>query len=170
MPNIPVISSPFSAVYVGDAYLSTVLQKVFCLRTDGAAIKEEVEQVWNPATRTWEQDGDHVVTVTLTFLFGDDTTRKLVRGLSLAALDVNDPPGEQMYSLLLIHPQATLKESRWLPEVRTVRSWETNHQKDKGTQYVIEFEGRNRDATADLLIAETTATLKSSYLGVRSPY
>jgi hypothetical protein len=172
MPARSIIIYPFSLVYVGNYGSSDVLTRVTALRTRGASIEESFPTQWlrcldDAYSYNTIQSDFHTARVTLAFYCGDDMTVRLTRGLSISA-DINDPPGNANYILLLVAPSETDKESYFLPRVRVEKVREVRYSKEEATVIEVTFLATARNPNTSIIYKNTPAALDST-MGAVSP-
>lgn len=169
MPTPSVLVAPFEGAYIGNYGSLSKMTQIHAIRTEGAKIEEAWPTEYNTATKTAEGVGNHIIKVTLTFLYDDDMATRLSRGLSITA-SINDHPSNQEYLLFLVHPNYTGKHSYWFPKIRTVQSYEKNYEKGRPTQLAVEFIAEDRDPDVVLHLKDTVAALQAVIGAPRAPF
>lgn len=157
----------FSAVFLGDTGVGTVLTKLKPLRTGGCSVDEEVNREWVDSVGNQVQSGRHTIQTTLTFYDDGDMITKIARGIPLTG-NATDPPGDAQYVLFLVNSNPLTPNSYLLPSCQTITRFVANYDKGNPTQVAITFTDQDRDRTANIEYKNTQAALKA-ILGGRSP-
>ncbi len=150
-----------SAIFVANLGASS-FQKLRSYRTNGAEIsdslpREFVQEVGGPL-----QAGFYNVSLNMTFLSDDATIYKIAKGISLSG-NVNDPPGNQVYSVFVLNANPKLEKSYYFPAVATYKPLTTNYNKDKPTIMPITLIGTDRSSVTNLLDKGTFPYLLTTY-------
>ena len=169
MPLISVPIGPIRAFYVGIYGDSSVLTRIFDIRTGGNELAETLPSDPLPVLNYGSIQADlHKVETTITFNSVSDTIIRMARGLALSA-DINDPMGQSEYAILMLCGNFSKKESYYLPRVITDKNNTINRSKTTATASAIRYYINDRDVTVDLHYQGTAAELKV-IMGSRSPY
>lgn len=169
MPIVTCPIGPIRAFYVGIYGDSSVLTRVFDIRTGGNELVETLPSDSLPALNYSSIQSDlHRVETTITFYSVSDLVTRLTKGLTLSE-DLNNPIAQNEYAILLLCGNLNNKESYYLPRVLTERSKTTNLSKTNATAVPVKFYISDRDCTVPLIYQNTAAALKTT-MGSRSPY
>ena len=159
--------APFEAVYIGDYGSNSVLTRIDAVRTEGARFSQRMETEYTPLIDAEEQVGDVVIECQLSF-FENDQIKKLVRGVSIAG-SPTAALGTQQYSVFLVHPNYTARQSYWLPQVSTVRDKSTEYTKSGASIIRVTFRGTFRSVYKVLELQESVQNCLTS-IGSRAPF
>ena len=160
MPKQSTPIGPFSSLYIGLTSQATALSSVNSVRTGGGTVEENLPTEYVVALENSIQSGNHTCRVTLSFLGDADETTRLVRGLSPFATNINAPPAQTQYALLLIN--AAGDGGYYFPKVRTEKTYRRAYSKTSTTNTDIVFITENRDVTVSLMTKGNLAELQTA--------
>jgi hypothetical protein len=168
MPLITPTLFPFAAAYIGMATSSSVLQVIPELRTNGALISDVTPADFIYASRNYQQSGNHVVSVTLSFYSDDILTFNLTRGLNISNTSSTTPVNNLQYSLFLLAPANYPNGNYYFPVLSTARKRDVEYSKGKPTVTQITFSNEDRDVNVILSYQDTLAVVESA-MGSKYP-
>jgi hypothetical protein len=155
---IPV--GPASAIFCCNLGASS-FQKLKAYRTNGIEVSDSLPREFTQESGPL-QAGFHSISLNVTFLSDDATIYKIAKGISLSG-NVNDPPGNQVYSLFVLNANPKLEKSYYFPAVATYKPLTTNYNKDKPTIMPITLVGTDRNPAVNLLDKGTFPYLLTTY-------
>jgi hypothetical protein len=168
MPLIqPTIFAP-AACYVGDQTSGAVLTQVGAIRSSGFNFSETQPGTYLEVAQNEAQSGRHQVTFDLTFISDDPNVVKIARGLSLSAGSINAVPTKNMYTVLILSPNAFTQTSYLFYFALPTDSWKASYRKDDVAAITTSFLCQSRDINTQLFFKDTYQNL-ASQLGSRSP-
>lgn len=166
-PNTSVFS--FAAAFIGDAAPNTAqLSRIVDLRTNGATISSSIPTEHLVVTKNDVQTGNQIVQVRLSFYSTSDLMVRLAKGISITG-DPDGTPAAQKYSLLLLAPSDSTRDSYYFPDLKTEKIYNIDVLKDAAKIIEIKFEQEDPSVAVKLMRKGTYAELKA-IMGSRSPY
>ena len=168
MSAIKTNIGPFAAAYIGVAGQSAPLIQLNSVRTEGAEVSENLATEFLISIDGPVQSGNHIVSLTMTFIGTDDEVIKLVRGLSPAASSINAPVGQTQYAVFVAGADSAGKENYYFPQVRTEKSYKTVRSKKATTNTTVVFIGEKRSVLSQLMVKGTLAECAST-MGSQNP-
>lgn len=150
MPKTTTPIGPVSAAYVGLTGQASALTQLVSVRSGGSTFTEQLPSKYEVSIGGPIQEGNHAVTITLSFLGKADEITRLVRGLSPFETDINAPIGQTHYALMVLGPDPESGGNFYFPEVWTNKSTELVQTKNAPTITSVTFLCENRDVTVDL--------------------
>lgn len=168
MSLIPISIGPFAAVYVGDYTLNDVLSNVTAITTGPSERYEGYETIFVPGLNVYLQIGPLIASIPVSFYGDDILVKNLVLGRSVHNTDVNTPPENNFYTLLLLSADPTDESSILFTNCRTKRDLRTVASKTAPGVTTVEFTAEDRSRYEDVVTYGTGAEL-SALLAGRSP-
>ena len=169
MSLISVIIGPWSNIYVGDYTDTNVLTEITDLTTGPSELYEGFEDQFFPGLGKQLQIGTFQSTVPFVFYDGNDiNVHNLARGLSMANTNINTPPENTLYTLLLIGPNTDLQTSVLISPCRTKRDKKVSRAKTSASSVALLFTAENQSRYSGIITYGTPDEL-STVLGIRSP-
>ena len=174
MALIKVEIGPFESLFIGDFTASsplsaTELVEITSLTTGPSKLYEGYEDQYFAGIDKQLQVGTYQTIIPFTFL--DNTNilvHSLARGLSVGNTDINTPPTNMFYTLLLIHPDSTSRNSVLIKKCRTKRDKRVTRSKTSASSVVLLFTAESPSVYSGELKYGTPDEL-SAILGARSP-
>ncbi len=161
MSSFPIDVGAISAIYFCNVGASS-FQKIRPQRTQGIEISDSLPREFVQEIGTPLQSGLYSVVISMNFLSDDPTIWKIAKGISLSG-DVNDPPGNQVYSVFVLNANPKLEKSYYFPTVATYKPLNTNYNKDKPTILSLTLIGTDRSSATNLLDKGTFPYLLTTY-------
>ncbi len=159
MPKLSPPIGPISAAYIGLTGQASALTQLTSVRTNGASFTENLPSEYVVSQGNTVQNGNHSVSFVLTFLGKEDEVVKLCRGLSPFATDINAPPAQTRYALMVLGAFPNLGGCYYFPDIWTNKSVELSFSKGSPTTTVVTFSCENRDVTVPLFYEGPLSTM-----------
>lgn len=146
-----------------------VLKRVIASRTKGGFHNLDTPKQFAACVNGYIESGPSVLTFTLTFREALEDVVKLARGIHISDdTDINDPPGNAKYTLLLLGPDLSSRRNYLIPCCQTLNPITDNFEKRTSYNQTINFAWQEADPNIQLEYMGTAAELKT-ILGARSP-
>ncbi len=138
MSLVKVEIGPFSGIYVGNFVAVNPVSS-----TD--VLTEGYEDQYFAGVNEQLQVGPFITSIPFTFLDSTDIiVQNLSRGLSIHNANINTPPENNFYTLLLIHPDSASQNSVLIDRVRTKRDKRVSRSKAAASSIVVNFTAEDR--------------------------
>jgi hypothetical protein len=160
---------PFTAIWVGDADDTDVLERINLERTGGGTLTYSTPEAYLDCVNNTVQAGRAALQVTLRFASTDAEAIKLAMGNLLSATNADDPSAFAQYAVVLLHPDTTRRESIYIPRCWTKKELNLGYTKNDITSTPIQFQATNRDRFTQLFYRRTKAEI-ATLLDTRSPF
>ena len=161
---------PYQAVFIGNYLAIDPLFEITDINTGPSELYEGYEDKYFPGLGKQLQVGTYISTIPIEFYDSDKLiVKNLARGVSVDNTDINTPPENTLYTLLLLGYSETDRTSVLIQPCRTTRKLSITRAKNAASAISLFFTAEDPSRYSEIITYGTPAEL-GVVLGARSPF